>query len=169
MRGKLVVAICLGLLAVATAASTAAADGAPQYVTNLYYNCVDDHNIGVPAGSELVLRLPWGAKTRGLAESFVQGISMSVSVAGSQVPDPLRYWSEPEYRADLGYWVTTWLYPTGVVSTFENPYSIDVEVYGERAVLDGLTFASSEDSRPYFWNTLEPMFGSSGSCSVTGF
>jgi hypothetical protein len=160
----------LTLLAVAIAyPATGAADSAPKFETNLYYNCLGDHGIGVPVGSDLVLRFSWGVKNRGLVESFLHGQQMTAVVDGVSLSNPMQHWSAPSYISASGYWQTTWRYDTGIVASFDHPYLIDIESFGTHAILDGVTFADDGSHRPYFWNEAGPLVTSFGPCFVGAF
>ena len=171
MRNVLKTVIASGVAVLALAGSyPAAAAEAPKFETNLYYNCLGDHGIGVPAGYDLVLRFSWGAKNRGLIESFLHGQELGTAIIdGREISDPMQYWSAPYYSEAAGYWVTTWRYDTGIVSSFDHPYSIDIESYATHAILDGFTLADDATNKPYFWGQDQPLVTTFGPCLVGAF
>jgi hypothetical protein len=133
---------------------------ASTFPTNFYFNCRPDHNIGVPAGKRLVAQIGWGATTRGLIDDFLNGIEMRAAVDGVPIADPMRYWSEPFLSLEGTLWVTRWVYDTGIVSTFDRSYSIDIAVDANHTINDGVAPFTPDSN---------PIADSDGPCSVTAF
>jgi hypothetical protein len=146
----------------------AAAADTSTFTTNFHFNCRPDHNIGVPNGNVLVLRLGWAAKNRGLVQSFLNGHEMTAVIDGVALSDPAQYWSEPEYVPARDWWVTWWTYNTGIAVTFGNPFEIDIAGIAAHPLHDGIVLAGDHDNRPLLAGP-GTVFGTDGSCSVTAF
>jgi hypothetical protein len=54
--------------------------GSTAIGSTLYFNCVDDHNIGVPYGSRLVLRIGVATKTERQIKAFLSGVATRAAV-----------------------------------------------------------------------------------------
>ena len=122
---------------------------APKFVTNFYYNCMGDNNIGVPVGSDLVLDVAWGAKTRGLVLDFMQGHTpMTVMIDGVPLANPEQYWGAPHLES--GLWVVRWLYDTGWVSSvpIDAWHSIDILSLATHRITDGVSILDDGTHKP---------------------
>ena len=151
------------------AAAPSAADSGTTFTTNFHFNCRPDHNIGVPNGNILVLRLSWAAKTRGLVEHFLNGHDVTAVIDGVALADPAQYWSEPEYVAAQDWWITSWTYNTGIAVTFDHPFTIEIAGVAKHPILDGIVSAGDHDNRPLLAEPGASIFDSDGACSVTAF
>jgi hypothetical protein len=170
VRRTLLIPALVAALAVAAATAAVARADAPKFETNLYFNCQGDNNIGVPVGSDLVLRYTWAARTRGLVQDFLDAQTpLSAVVDGAAVANPERYWTGPYYNATAGYWAATWRYDTGIISSFDHPYTIDIESFATHRLLDGFVFADDQTHRPLFAQPGDPLVSTGGPCSVTSF
>lgn len=149
--------------------SNVAAAETGTFATNFHFNCRPDHNIGVPNGSVLVLRMGWAAKNRGLLESFLNGHEMTAVIDGVPLADPAQYWSEPTYDPVQDWWITRWTYNTGIAVTFDNPFTIEIAGIATHPVLDGIVAAGDHDNRPLLAEPGASLFDSNGPCSVTAF
>jgi hypothetical protein len=165
--GRRLIALAFAVVGAATAlalAVPARADDTDTFTTNYYFNCRGDHGIGVPNGKVLVLRTGWQAKTRGLAQDFVNAHHMDVVIDGVSVNgDP--YWQEPTQQPD-GTWIAWWLYNTGRTVTFDTPFTLEVTASLSHPVLDGMTFEGPDNSKPLFTTT---GIDSDGPCFVGAF
>jgi hypothetical protein len=90
--------------------------GGTPFQTNIYFNCIDDHNIGVPYGGRLVLRLGWAALTEKQVDGFLHGTRTRAVIDGVPVPHAATYWGQ-SVSDGAGGWVTRWIYDTGRVVT----------------------------------------------------
>ena len=168
-RSALGLSLVAAMAAAAAFASVARAD-TPKFETNFYFNCMADHNIGVPVGSDLVLRFGWEAKTRGLVQDYLNGRTpIRVEIDGVPLDNPEQYWTEPFYVAAAGDWRATWRYDTGLVSSFDEVHSIDIETLATHRITDGETTADDGTSRPLFLEPGDAAATSFGPCSITPF
>jgi hypothetical protein len=68
--------------------------GGTPFQTNIYFNCIDDHNIGVPYGGRLVLRLGWAALTEKQVDGFLHGTRTRAVIDGVPVPHAATHWGQ---------------------------------------------------------------------------
>lgn len=134
---------------------------APPFETNVYFNCLADHNIGVPSGSRLVLRIGWRAKTERQVRQFVSGIETRLTVDGVEV-DADRYWSkpvlEPAGNPDAP-WITHWVYDTRrTVLAGAQRFAIEFRETATKSITDGFEAWDAGD-----------VLVSTGACYVDGF
>jgi hypothetical protein len=165
---KLIAAAAIVATMLGVGATTAAADTG-TFTTNFHFNCRPDHNIGVPNGNVLVLRVGWAAKNRGLVESFLSGHELTAVVDGVALSDPAQYWSEPEYDPAKDWWVTWWTYNTGIAVTFDHPFEIEIAGIATHPIHDGIVVAGNHDNRPLLAEHGASIFDTNGPCSVTAF
>jgi hypothetical protein len=132
--------------------------GGTPWETNMYFNCVDDHHIGVPDGGRLVLRVAWAAMTKKQVEEFLRGTRTTARVDGVSVQHADAYWGKTASDG-AGGWVTRWIYDTGhVVTSNSAPFTVDFEVVATKTVTDGVST----------WNAGETVIPIGGPCLVTG-
>ncbi|HYX89019.1 MAG TPA: hypothetical protein VE753_06590, partial [Gaiellaceae bacterium] len=60
-------------------------------------------------------------------------------------------------------------YDTGIISSFDHPYTIDIESFATHRLLDGFVFADDQTHRPLFAQPGDPLVSTGGPCSVTSF
>jgi len=134
--------------------------GGTPFVTSVYYNCFDDHNIGVPYGSRLVLRTGWATKTEKQLKGFLSGIVTRASVDGVPVGNADRYWSKPFLGTGEAPWTSRWEYDTGkVVTAFTQPFTVEFQVVATKAGTDG--FGT--------WSAGDVLLSPGGPCLVAGY
>jgi len=132
--------------------------GGTPFVTNVYFNCVDDHNIGVPFGSRLVLRIAFQTKTEKQIKSFLSGIATRAVVDGLPVGNANQYWGKPFLLGDL--WTARWEYDTGrVVTAYTQPFTVEFSETATKAGTDG--FGT--------WNAGDVLISPGGPCVVAGY
>ena len=132
--------------------------GGTPFVTNVYFNCVDDHSIGVPYGSRLVLRIAYQTKTEKQIKAFLAGMSTGLVVDGVPVGNADQYWGKPFLSS--GLWIARWEYDTGrVVTAYAQPFTVEFSVVATKAGTDG--FGA--------WNAGDVLIPSTGPCLVAGF
>jgi hypothetical protein len=132
---------------------------APPFQTNLYFNCLGDHNIGVPFGSRLVLQLGWGATTERQVRQFLGGMDTRFVMDGMVVSAD-RYWSKPFFNADAGLWVTRWTFDTGrVARPGIQAYAFQWENVATKTITDGVDT----------WHAGDVLASTNGPCLVDGF
>lgn len=165
---KLIAAAVIAAAILGLGATRAAADNG-TFTTNFHFNCRPDHNIGVPNGNVLVLRMGWLARTRGLVQAFLNGHEMTAVIDGVQLADPAQYWSEPEPVPAGDGWVARWTYNTGIAVTFDHPFTIDIRGIVTHPFHDGIVLAGDHDNRPALAGPGMSVFDSNGPCSVTAF
>jgi hypothetical protein len=131
--------------------------GGTPFVTNVYFNCVDDHNIGVPYGSRLVLRIGFATKTEKQIKAFLAGVVTTAVVDGISVQNPDQYWGKPFLSS--GTWTSRWEYDTGrVVTAYTQPFTIAFREVATKAGTDG--FGT--------WNAGDVLLAT-GPCLVNGY
>ena len=132
--------------------------GGTPFVTNVYFNCVDDHSIGVPYGSRLVLRIAFQTKTEKQIKSFLTGIVTRTVVDGLPVGNADQYWSKPFLLG--GLWTARWEYDTGrVVTAYTQPFTVEFSETATKAGTDG--FGT--------WNAGDVLASTGGPCVVAGY
>ena len=133
--------------------------GGTPFQTNIYFNCIDDHSIGVPYGGRLVLRLGWAALTEKQVDGFLRGTTTRAVVDGVPVPHAATYWGQ-SVSDGAGGWVTRWIYDTGrVVTADSQPFTVEFEVVATKVVTDGIGT----------WNPGDVVVPIGGPCLVDGF
>ena len=133
--------------------------GGTPFVTNVYFNCVDDHNIGVPYGSRLVLRIGFETKTERQIKAFLTGSVTRAVVDGAPVGNADQYWGKP-FASSSRSWISRWEYDTGrVVTAYTQPFTVTFQVVATKAGTDG--FAT--------WNAGDVLIPSTGPCLVAGY
>lgn len=152
----------LAATAVALAATaTASADGTS---TVGVYGCfVNGGNVTRPAGTEIVARTGWAAKTRGLVQDFLQAQTTTLDVSGRTSIDASTMYDEPATRGQ-GDWASFVNVPTGVTLAPGESVTLTVTLAVSHRVTDGLVFANGENGRPQFFEPGAIDF----SCTVTG-
>ena len=155
----LVAVLALGL----AGAKVAPADAPPVFPTSVF-NCFGDNNIGVPSGSDLVVRIGWIANTKGLVRDYLNALSMDVKVGGVPVANPMQYWSAPFYVDGFG-WLSRWSYDVGVI-TPANPTTFDFSMTLGHKVIDGQVLAGDDSHKPFFYDG--PQVAISG-CTIGAF
>ena len=159
-------AVAVTLLAALVAASASSAAD-PTFTTNPYFNCRGDHEIGVPDGSRLILRIGYTAKSPGLVQDFLQSLEdFDVTINGVPIADPMQYWGAPERLSDS--WVTRWVYDTGIVVTFANPFWLEITSTAAHRLLDGLV-VEQDRNRPIFAEAGQSLIDTDGPCFVAAF
>jgi hypothetical protein len=134
--------------------------GGTPFVTNVYFNCVDDHNIGVPYGSRPVLRLGFATKTEKQVKAFLGGVATRAVVDGVPVGNADQYWGKPFLSSSTGLWTTTWEYDTArVVTAYTQPFTVEFQEVATKAGTDGFTS----------WNAGDVLISTGGPCLVAGF
>ena len=133
--------------------------GGTPFVTNVYFNCVDDHNIGVPYGSRLVLRIGFATKTERQIKAFLAGVVTTAVVDGMPVQNADRYWEKPFLSSGSGLWTSRWEYDSGrVVTAFTQPFVIAFREVATKAGTDGYGT----------WNAGDVLLDT-GPCLVNGY
>jgi len=83
-----------------------------------FFRCADNGGQAtVPAGSMVTFQSGWVTANRGLDEAFLNAVTVTASVNGTQIPNANSYWGAPEpFTPPEGgtAWVTFWTYPTGI-------------------------------------------------------
>ncbi len=142
------------------ALATAPALGTSTTVVGIGVCAADgDHTRTAPAGTEIVLRIPWGAKSPGLVIDFLQDVTTTVLIDGVPVANADSFWSTRPQRFDFGFgsaWWTFWTYPTGVVLAPGETLSVSPELFFSHLLFDGVGFFGPG------------VFGSPGTCTITG-
>ena len=134
--------------------------GGTPFVTNVYSNCVDDHSIGVPYGSRLVLRAGWATKTERQIKAFLAGSVTQAVVDGVPVGNADQYWGKPFLGTGDAPWVSRWEYDTGrVITAYTQPFTVEFRVVATKAGTDG--FGT--------WNAGDVLLSTRGLCLVNGF
>jgi hypothetical protein len=129
--------------------------GGTPFVTNVYSDCVDDHSIGVPYGSRLVLRVGFQTKTQQQIKSFLNGTATRAVVDGVPVGNAKQYWDKPVLLG--GLWTATWEYDTErVVTAYTQPFTVEFSDTATKAGTDG--FAT--------WNAGDVLVTTGGPCVV---
>ncbi|MGE5287482.1 MAG: hypothetical protein ACM3ML_09820 [Micromonosporaceae bacterium] len=117
----------------------------------------------VPAGSTVTFQGGWADSNLGLIKNFLNDVTVTASVNGTQIANANSYWSAPEvFTPEPGVtaWATFWTYPTGITLstgqslTFTTDWVLShpvVTLLGGRAMIP----AGS-------------LFGGPISCTVTG-
>lgn len=120
-------------------------------VVNAFGCHLNGGQVSRPAGTEIVVRQGWSAKTHGLAMDFVQAQTTTVSVNGGAPVEISDGYSRPEFIAGSpSDWVTRVEYPTGEVlapgesMTFRFVWSVSHRIH------DGLLFENGEFGKPLF-------------------
>jgi hypothetical protein len=133
--------------------------GGTPFTTNIYFNCIDDHSIGVPYGGRLVLRLGWAALTENQVDGFLHGTRTTAVIDGVPVKHADTYWGKT-ISDGSGGWVTRWIYDTGrVVTADSQPFTVEFEVVATKVVTDGVGT----------WYPGEVVVPIGGPCLVDGF
>lgn len=134
--------------------------GGMPFVTNVYFNCVGDHSIGVPYGSRLVLRMGWGTKTESQIKGFLNSKDTRAAVDGVPVGNADRYWGKPVLGSGEAPWTAWWEYDTGrVVTAYTQPFTIEVRVVATKSGSDG--FGT--------WKPGDVLISTAGPCLVSGY
>jgi len=167
MKRFLWVATLAAALVAASAASATDVGGEPTFTTNPYFNCRGDHGIGVPDGYRLVLRVGYAAKNPGLIQDFLHSFAdFEVTIDGVPIADPMQYWGAPEPFGD--YWITRWIYDTGIVVTFANPFWLEITSTAAHRLHDGVT-REEDRNRPIFAEAGQSLIDTDGPCFVGAF
>jgi hypothetical protein len=139
--------------------------GGEPFSTNVYFDCVDDHNIGVPYGHRLVLRFGFGTLTEKQIREFLRGTSTRASVEGIAVQHAETYWSKPALETrppgsdPSELWISRWIYDTGrVVTESSQRFAVEFELVATQTVTDGVDT----------WNPGDVVVSSGGPCMVWG-
>ena len=133
--------------------------GGTPFVTNVYFNCVDDHNIGVPYGSRLVLWIGFATKTEKQIKAFLTRVVTRAVVDGVPVGNADQYWGKPFLSSSSGLWTSRWEYDTGrVVTAYTQPFTVGFQEVATKSGTDG--FGT--------WNAGDVLL-STGPCLVSGF
>ncbi len=134
--------------------------GGTPFFTNVYFNCVDDHNIGVPYGGRLVLRIGFATVTKKQIDRFVRGIETKALVDGAPVQNAPQYWGKPHLDSASGYWISRWEYDTNrVVTQSSAPFTVEFEQVATKTITDGIDT----------WNPGDTVVSIGGPCLVAGF
>ncbi len=134
--------------------------GGTPFVTNVYFNCADDHNIGVPYGSRLVLRTGWATKTEKQLKAFLSGNVTRVVVDGLPVGNADQLWAKPVLGSGDAPWSSRWEYDTGrVITAFTQPFTVELQIVATKAGTDGFGTYNSGDI----------LVSTGGPCLVAGY
>ena len=134
--------------------------GGTPFSTNVYFNCVDDHSIGVPYGSRLVLRIGFETKTEKQIKAFLTGIATRAVVDGVAVGNADQAWGKPFLNSVSGLWNARWEYDTGrVVTAYTQPFTVEFQVLATKSLTDG--FGT--------WSAGDVVIPTTGPCLVAGY
>ena len=126
----------------------------------MYFNCIDDDNIGVPFGRKLVLWIGFGAVTERQIKEFLTGVDTRLTIDGVSVNAAGRYWGKPFLNATTGLWTSVWTYDTGRVVEPGTPrFAVEFEEVATKTVTDGFDT----------WSPGDVVVSTSGPCFVEGF
>ena len=104
------------IVAAVVAISTSAA--ASTSTTVSFIGCWENGGqVTVPAGSTVTLQDGWATPNRGQVQAFLQDVTVTASINGTQIANANGYWSAPEVftpQPGVTAWVTWWAYPTGI-------------------------------------------------------
>jgi hypothetical protein len=121
----------------------------------------------VPAGTAVIFRNSWIARTVGLDNLFLNTLDLNVSVNGVPVADPMSFWSDP-YPVETVFTPPTgqeidWIYPTGI--TLESGDSVTIVWSGvlTHPITDGFQPTEGGGHVP-----AGDLLGGNDTCTVTG-
>ena len=122
----------------------------------------------VPAGTSVIFRDSWIARTVGLDNLFLSSLDLNVSVNGAPVADPMSYWGDP-YSVQTVFTPPTgqdidWIYPTGI--TLQAGDSVTITWSGV------LTHPITDGFQPNFGGgevAAGDLLGGKDTCTVTGY
>lgn len=121
----------------------------------------------VPAGTTVIFRDSWIARTVGLDNLFLSTLDLNVSVNGAPVADPMSFWGDP-YPVETVFTPPTgqdidWIYPTGI--TLDAGESVTIVWSGVLAhpITDG--FQPTDGGGLVSGDLL----GGNDTCTVTGY
>lgn len=136
------------LAAAAAVASLGASPAQAATVTiNPFFGCPAGVR-GVPAGSDITLRLGWATRNRGLAQMFEVAETTTLSIDGVARSDADDEGYRTLVEAPDGSWVSRWLYPTGITVGLGDSFTYVYDSLISHAVHDGITTESDHDQRP---------------------
>lgn len=100
------------------AASTSTGAAAPVSETVSIFGCLGNGGQAtVAAGSTVTFRGGWEDNQLGFIKNFLNDVTVTASVNGTQIANANSYWSTPEvFTPEPGVtgWITWWTYPTGI-------------------------------------------------------
>jgi hypothetical protein len=155
--------VAIGLAAAALFA-TSTAVAADQSVVGAYGCFLQGGHVYRPAGTSIVARFGWAAKTRGLVQDYLSAQTTTFSVNGSASADVSGSYSAVDEYEPGGF--VTWVYyDTGIVLAPGESMTFHTELSVAHRLLDGVVFENGEKGRP--------LFGGPGTlldidCTVTG-
>jgi hypothetical protein len=167
-----IVIFVVALLAGGASATTPALGSTPTTVVKIGGCAVGYPNVQrtAPAGSEIVLWIGWGQRTRGGVTDFSHDVTTDVLVNGVPVANADGYWSKPEPLSLLApdVWWVTWTYPTGIVLAVGETLTVSPALI--------LSHPLADPGEPG-WPTVIPAgllvapgsgFTAPGTCTITG-
>ncbi len=111
------VAAVVAAMSTGAAASTSSAAAEPASAPVHFFDCLSDSNVSVPAGTTVAFQGGWAVSHLGLIQAFLQDVTVTASVNGTQVPNANSYFGATEVltpEPGVTVWATFWTYSTGI-------------------------------------------------------
>jgi hypothetical protein len=155
--------LVLAAAALAALVATTAPQAAGTSVVGAYACYLNGGHVERPAGTDVVVRFGWAAKTRGLVQDYLAAQTTAIAVDGGPPVDLSAGYDTPAPSGDG--WASFVDYDTGVVLAAGESTTFDLTLDVSHRLTDGITFANGESGMPLFGGPGELL---AVHCTVTG-